>query len=362
MIRNTLISPWQAVALLALFRVFSLLTFVPRIGGVQNGASVLLALPVSYLLLALVLLPALLLLRRHGGCNAVDCALQLNKPVGKLLAALLGLFSVLIAADTISNFEFLLTTAVYPQTPPLFFILTFAAVCAYAAFLGLEPVARVGTVVFVIFVGVLVFLSAAILPKADFLALKNPMAGGSNEFFSLVIANCFSNFDVVLWLFLAPHIKGSTAKSFVGWLAVTLPFIEYLVLLLTVGLGDYAASQTFPFYSLAAYAELSIFQRLDSLHITLWTFIAFVKVAVYLYFAAHCLGYLMPRRMKKTSILCCGALAAAGAAVLSSGPRRLGAVRAAVQSGIPVAVLAVLIPFALLIWSLAVRKKKGKLL
>ncbi|MBC8545547.1 GerAB/ArcD/ProY family transporter [Clostridiaceae bacterium NSJ-31] len=358
MTRNTIISSKQVVLLLVLFRVFDLLTFVPQIGGRQNGATVMLALPFSYLLLALILVPALLLLRGRREGNVVDCALALNPAAGKVLAALLFLFSVFAAADTVSNFEFLLTSAIYPETPSLFFVLTFTAVCLYGAFLGLEPVARVNTFVFVLFVGALVFISASVLPKSDFVYLKNPLQGGLSAVWGHALSAAFSNFDAVLFLLFAPNFKGSLSKCFWGWALLTVAMVEYLVMLLTVGLGDFAASQMFPFYSLAAFADLSIFQRLDSLHITLWTFIAFVKVSVYLYFASQCLGYLVPRRLKKTRLAATGILTAAGALVISSDLRFLTAVQKAMATGIPVAVLAVLIPFVLLLWSLIARRKE----
>ena len=172
------------------------------------------------------------------------------------------------------------------------------------------------------------------------------------------LSAAFSNFDVVLLLLFTPNFKGSLSKCFWGWALLTVVMVEYLVMLLTVGLGDFAASQMFPFYSLAAFADLSIFQRLDSLHITLWTFIAFVKVSVYLYFASQCLGYLVPRRLKKTRLAVAGILTAAGALVISSDLRFLTAVQKAMATGIPVAVLAVLIPFVLLLWSLIARRKE----
>lgn len=357
MIRNTLIDSKQIVMLMVMFRIFNLLTFAPQMGSLENTASAMIALPVSHLLLALILLPAALLLNRYKECNIVDCALQLNKITGKVLAVLLFLYTAFVAANTISNFEFLLTSVIYPQTSPIFFILTFTAVCAYGAFMGLEPVTRVNTFVFFLSLAALVFISIAVLPSVNFVYLQNPMYEGAAAVAKQAVKHCFANFDVVIWLLLAPDLKGNINKSFIYWAILSFIAVEYMVTLLTVGLGDYAKSQMFPFFSLAVIAEMSIFQRLDSLHITLWTFIAFVKVSVYLYLTSQCLGYLLPKRLKKTRILIGTAVSAGGALIISSSLPYLTRVHGVLHSGLPVAILAVLIPFALLIWSLFVKRR-----
>lgn len=356
--RSVTIGSGQLVLLLAIFRVFDLLTYAPALGEAENGATVLLAAVPQLLLLALVMLPAGLLMARFGGSDVISCALALWKPAGKVLAALLFLCILAFASSTVSSFEHLLTGAIYLESSPWFFILTMVVVCTYAAYLGLEPVARVSTFVFFAFLAAVAFFVAAILPKADFVYLQNPFYGGAIPFWRTAVRLCFANFDVVAWLIITPHLRGVAAKSFAWWLLASTVLFEVLVFLLTVGLGDYAATQPFPFLALASVAEFSVFQRLDSLHITLWTFLAFVKVASLLFLAAQCLGYLLPRRMKKTNYVVCGGLCAAGAVFLSSAPQYLATARGALQSGVPVAVLAVLVPFALLVWAI-VAKKKG---
>lgn len=358
-VRNQLISSKQMMMLLVMFRAFNLLTFVPQQGGTVNAATAMLTMPLSLLLLAVVLLPAALLLRKRGGYGYIDCAMRLNKGVGTVLALLLFLYAAFIAADSISNFEFLLTSAVYPESSPAFFVVTFTAVCAYAAYMGLEPVTRVNAFIFVLFFFVVAFISLAILPKAEFVYLKNPLDGGTQSFLMQVVNGCFSNFDVIVWLLLAGNVKGSLVKSYAGWSLITLLTSEYLVLLIAVGLGDYASSRIFPFFSLAALSELSIFQRLDSLHITLWTFMAFIKVSVYLYLAAQSLGHVVPARLRGTAVVASVVAAGGLALLLSSDWSYLNTIQDALQTGIFVAVLAVLIPFALLLWTMG-RERRVK--
>ena len=356
--RSITIGSGQLILLLTVFRVFDLLTYAPAMGEAENGSTVLLAAIPQLMLLALVMLPAGLLIARFEGQDVISCAMSLSKPVGKVLAGVLFVFLIAFAGSTVSSFEHLLTGAVYQESSPWFFIITMVFIGTYAAFLGLEPVARVNTFVFFILVATVVFFAVSVLPKADYVYLQNPLYGGSVPFWRTVVRMCFANFDVVAWLIITPHLNGVPAKSFGWWLLCSAVLFETLIFLLTVGLGDYAATQPFPFLALASVAEFSVFQRLDSLHITLWTFLAFIKVASLLFLAAQCLGYLLPRRLKKTNFIAGGVLCAGAAAFFSSGPEYLGMARAALQSGVPVAVLAVLIPFALLIWSI-VAKKRG---
>lgn len=354
MTRNTLISPWQGAAMLILFRVFHLLTLSPAGGEAQNATDALLALPLSYLVLAVLMLPAYFFVRRFGGITGGAGAFA-----GRAAAVLLCGFSLLAAAFTVGGFQALLTSAAYPKVSPAFFIVTFAAVCAYAAFLGLEPIARMGSVIFVAFLAVTVFISAAVLPKASFVYLQAPMQGGGVAFLKLVLSGAFANFDVVIWLLLAPNIKGGALKSFAIWAVGALAALEYLILLLAVGLGDFAGTQEYPFYSLAASGEISVFQRLDSLHITLWTFIAFVKASVYLYFASHCMGLIIPRAKKWERAALCGGAAAVAALLAAFSAGGTAFLKSALQGGVPVAALAVALPLLLLLTA-ALKKRGGR--
>ncbi|MEG1631462.1 MAG: Ger(x)C family spore germination protein [Hydrogenoanaerobacterium sp.] len=303
MTRKTIISPWQAASMLVLFRVFSLLTIAPG-ATAQNTTDVLLALPLSYLVLSAVFLPLLFVLRRSG-VDIIDGIGGFGVPLAKLAAVILCVFCLLAAAFTAGSFAKLFTLAAFKKTSPLFFTFTIAAVCGYAAFLGLEPIARMGSAIFAAFLAFTLFVSFAILPKAQFFYIKAPFLDGVMPFLRLVLSFCVVNFDVILWLLLAKNVKGSVTKSFIIWAVAGSLLLSYLVVLLAVGLGDYAGTQEFPFYSLAAFAEISVFQRSDSLHLVLWSFMAFLKIGVYLYFAAYCLGKVFLRVGKTTRALSC---------------------------------------------------------
>ena len=61
-------------------------------------------------------------------------------------------------------------------------------------------------------------------------------------------------------------------------------------------LGDYAKSQRFPFYTVTKIAEVSIFQRLDSLHVALWVFMALVRLSLFLEVAGKSLARMLPQQ------------------------------------------------------------------
>ena len=72
-----------------------------------------------------------------------------------------------------------------------------------------------------------------------------------------------------------------------------------IFLFTAAALGDYAKSQRFPFYTVTKIAEVSIFQRLDSLHVALWVFMALVRLSLFLEVAGKSLARMLPQKASK---------------------------------------------------------------
>lgn len=59
--------------------------------------------------------------------------------------------------------------------------------------------------------------------------------------------------------------------------------------------------QTFPYYALTSVIDISIFQRLDSLHVTLWIFTALFRCTLYTICAAKCANMLFSKKISRFS-------------------------------------------------------------
>ena len=125
--------------------------------------------------------------------------------------------------------------------------------------------------------------------------------------------------------------------------------LEGVFLFTAAVLGDYAKSQRFPFYTVTKMAEVSVFQRLDSLYVALWVFMVLVRLAVFLEVGAKSLTQLLPQRASRYAVGILAALAAGCAGVLTGKPAVLERMGQVFSGGLPVVLLVGVLPLALLI-------------
>lgn len=122
-----------------------------------------------------------------------------------------------------------------------------------------------------------------------------------------------------------------------------------IFLFTAAALGDYAKSQRFPFYTVTKIAEVSIFQRLDSLHVALWVFMALVRLSLFLEVAGKSLARMLPQKASKYTVGACAALAAVLSGILTEKPDVLEKLGDLFAGGLPALLLTVLLPLLLLL-------------
>ena len=354
--RSSAISGAQLVTLLFISRIFDFLTYESSGKTRIEGTASLLAFPVGLALTALLLLPAFLLLRQNSGCGVIDCAYRyLGKRGGAPMAFLTGLFALSVAVDTVTGFEFFLSAGIYSGAPAWFLVVTLTGAAVYAASMGYEPMSRVATIVFVGFWAAFLFMGAALVPEMDPVYLRPVNLGAGWEWAWLCIRQAAGNTETVALLFMISVINGKPSRCFWYWTGLMLAVLELVSLVSTMALGDYGASQRFPFYALTKIAEFSIFQRLDSLHVALWIFMAFIKTALYLRIAGESFRFLLPLWARSWVIPACGVPAVLAAVILTGEPRWADWLSSAVTGGVPVVALTLVLPLLLLF----LQKKKG---
>lgn len=341
------ISPVQLVLLLFLARLFRLMAR-PGYAALGAGeASMLLALPLGALLAGAALIPAVLY-SRHAGISVLESGSPLMQ---KSAAVLFGIASLLLAARTFSQFAFFMTSTLYQNAQPTVFLLCAALVCAYAAALGLEPLARIGTWVFLLCVIVTVCLTVGLVPRIRLDNLANPFMGGAGALWGAVWKEAISYWEALLFLLLLPRIKDAAVKAWNVcwfWILLAAAGTGLLQLLVAVSLGEYANTKPFPLLAAAAASHFSISGRLDLLYLFLWVFIAFLRASLWIYAAGVCLGRLAAAWHIGPRAAICGALACGGAFLESFGLWKPWASDGALTDGASLVFLAVVIPLLLL--------------
>ncbi len=297
-----LIDGRQLMLLLFLGRMFSMMTYSPGKEAVPGSTALAAQLPALVVEIAL-LCPAILLVRRLGSKGVLESAYQKNSLLGHFCALAGFVFCLLQTARTLTVQTDFLTGTIYRLPNRLGLMLALWCGIVYAVWLGLESFSRLGTGVFLVFVLLAAALAIQAVPNIDPINLHHPLENGPKALVqgaAVAVSRCGELAAAVLLL---PAVRDNagrwTVRAALLWTAFTL-LVSFLVL--TV-LGNFAATRSYPVYTLAlAGGEQAVFGRLDALLLLIWIFLAVIRGGTFLWLAARSV-FLMTGR---TPFFCTG--------------------------------------------------------
>ncbi|WMJ23492.1 GerAB/ArcD/ProY family transporter [Paludicola sp. MB14-C6] len=299
---QTKIGASQAVILLLLCRVFNILNFIPLFSNKIDMSSELIAIIICTLLNFILVIPAIILLKKYNGQNIIDIAFRKNKVLGYSISFLYGFILLFNLIETVFGFDFFITAVVYPNASSITIILTFCIACFICAQFGLEGIARTATIVFIIFLSGVIFISITSFKNINLLNLSPSLSNTTKQVIEAMMTVTSKNSEIFILLLLAPKIKGNISKCFIWYIILTgIISLLFNFLIITV-LGKFAYSQTIPYFTLASICETKILQRLDAVHMVIWVFISFVKVTAYSLLTAECLKKTLPKKAHKYAL------------------------------------------------------------
>lgn len=291
------ISAGQAAILLFLSQAFNTLNYIPAFHEVPDATAQLRGTGVALLLQLLFLIPALLLERKYEGQNVISMGYCHWRPLGVAFAILYAFAMLTQLIGSLVGFEYFLTNAVFPNASVVLIVLTMGGACFWAARHGLQSLARSAGVIFVFFVLSALFISGASIFSINRLnlrpSLSQPLRGTIQAGFSTLSKSS----ELYLLLLLFPKIKGRKLHTALGLTLGGFVFQFVTSFLILAVLGEFGRKQTFPYYTLASISELSIFQRLDSLHMAIWTFITFLRLTLLILLIVYCLKTVLPTKV-----------------------------------------------------------------
>ncbi|MCI8623674.1 MAG: GerAB/ArcD/ProY family transporter [Provencibacterium sp.] len=341
--------------MLLLCRTYTFFTAVPGFTEPVSGSGALVSLLFSALFSLAALLPAWLVLRRSG-TGILEYAYQKSKTAGYACSTLFGLGALFSAADCAVQYDFFITGAIYPNERNIIFIVLFTLCALYMAWMGLEAVARFSGPLLIALLFSLGLIILSLIREFDPLGMSPPDLSA----FPAMLQSAYSTFsetgELVLALLFLPYLKGNVKKGFAGWLAAAVLLLGTVIATAIYTVQDYAATQNYPFYAIAKTALLFYFQRMDALHMVLWTMIGLVKMTLYLYICRQCFSNLCGPRVQRWLLLGEGAAVIALGLVFSFYLELFRAAYRILLSGVPLLLLVSAVPLAL---GLLPRKRKG---
>lgn len=306
----------QLIAVLLCSRIIVTLNF--SLGGDTKVLSlatclgVLLAMPVTII----ISLPGIAFSLKEKS-SPVDCAYKICRPLGDVSAVLYALFFMYIAAITLMRFDaFSLSTMQSVELPVAFSALMLLPIL-YVAIKGIEPIARfAGVFVFIAFFAI-VIIFLFLIPRMSSYNLVTPFYSGVSDLFknaALIISN---SVEPVMFMFLLKAANGVKYRHFLIFSGFAVLAIEIILLSIVAVLGDFNATQVFPYYTVSSSIGGAVIERLDALQTGVWTILALIKSAVCIYIAGTCLEKIVPKKLRTVMYIALVVLLGVGIAVLS---------------------------------------------
>lgn len=354
------ISMSQLIMLLTLSRMFYSLNGILLGTGDGFGMAYLWAIPLSALMQFVLVLPALFLSHRQG-TSLITAGYSLWGKGGALLALLCGIYFLLSAVLTVFSTEQFMVNAVYPEASPVFFILTLTLAAAYAAHLGLESIARSGFIIFIVFILGVAFAFLGNWEQINLIFIRPLGAGGFGEVLRIAVSLTARSPEILLFAVLLPNLpkNGGRKRGVLYYLLLSSLVLEIIVFLISAVLGQLAEGEAFPFYTVGTLAKISIFQRLDAVHMSIWVLTAFIRMGLYLWAAVEMFQSLMPVKKHRFVLPFLGILALVGGMLCGMDKGAANGLHSIMFSVIPIFILLPLLSIALLITEKA-KKSQAK--
>ena len=280
------ISPGQMFILLILARIMHTMVF--HSDDFSVGTYMLPTLLVTTLIEAALSLPALILI--DGGSDIISELSHGSKRAYMLLRLLYSLYFLYIATGTIKYIAEFMHTQFRRVISPIAVIVILAVAAAYCAHLGIEALARAGTVVFWIFIAL--FISMALVSEGTFNTSNlTPITG--NDFPAMLdyaVRDLSSGWWLPMLVVLGTHLNGSkdgAKKAAAGYLLFKLVMLEVLAVLIILVLGKFSDILGYPLLALGAYARTVFVQSFDAVNMFVWCMNAVLVCGVYLFISSE---------------------------------------------------------------------------
>lgn len=336
--------------MLFLCRFFSFFTLTPGAGQTMTDPSVLLGLVLACAGCILLLLPAWAILRPFPNMGIVEYAFQKSPFAGRLTAVILTLYALFEAVGSIVHFALFTTTSIYPGERIWIFIVLFTVTVLYLVWMGLEATARLSGFILAALLVSSALIIGALIPECNSVRLHSPVLNGISPALNSAGSVLSETAELIPILLFIPYIKGGFRSVFRGaiwWILLVGLGMGVMTLFIIASVGEYAQTQAYPIYAVAKTARLFYFQRLDALHMVVWTLVGLIKTFLFLYAARQNLFCILPQRTQKWILPVCGAAVLSVSLILSRSYRAYEAYDRIALSGAPLLICMLILPMVL---------------
>lgn len=299
--------------ILFISRIFYTMTFVPFM--YNDITSQIIGFSVTTALECLMVIPVIILYKKHPDKNICQVAYEKSKIFGILVCIAFAFAAILVLNRLFRYFGYFMFVNFPDLLPPWIVVSAIALVSFYAAFQGIEAIARSSAIGFGFFVLSFVIVLVVILPKTSYsnVIYTYPQIDDiSHE----VYYELSKSSELFLFPILYPYAKEKAGKSIYGAIALKLIFVYVITCICMLTLGSYLNISKFPFFDLGSYAETFLIERLDAFLLPAWILLAFIKAALFMFIGKIALstGF---KNIKSNVFLCIIGVISTGFSIVS---------------------------------------------
>lgn len=281
-------------------RIFYTMTFVPFM--YNDITSQVIGFSITTALECLLVIPMIILYKKHPDKNICQVAYEKSKLFGILVCIAFAVAVILVLNRLFRYFGYFMYVTFPDLLPSWVVVLAIALIAFYAAFQGIEAVSRSGVIAFGFFALSFIIVLAVLFPKSSFsnVMYTYPQINDISHEVYYELSKCS---ELLLFPILYPYVKEKAGKSIYGAIALKLIFVYIITSICVLTLGSYLNISKFPFFDLGSYAETFLIERLDAFLLPAWILIAFIKAALFMFIGKIALatGF---KKVKSNVFLC----------------------------------------------------------
>ncbi len=292
------ISPQQLFCLLMLSRISSEIIY-PVTGG--YGAEAVLTLLIAELIRFALALPVMIfaLRTKRDTPEFYGAAYSKNKVLGWVVTVFAALLLIAAGARTIIAVTSFAGRSLLPKFSAIIICIIAAAFSIYAAFMGVEAMARAGALFLVAAAVITVAVVLADIPYMRFEEVATDYKGLVSD----VTNRLFIGGDYLIFAALLPFVSGK--KHAAGRSALFFALFAALAGALLCGfftltLREFYGLSEYPFTAAASLSDIALFKRLDGAGAAVWALCAVLRAGV-MFFSAWSVIMELVRALKGES-------------------------------------------------------------
>ncbi len=269
----------QLGIILALSRIFAESANFPT-DDINYGMQRFTVIVLSFALLAAVLAPVYVLLKKLPGENIFSAA-ALKSPAAARIMAVIYLAALLtMMIDVTVRLEFYSSSTIFDIAPASLLILFVTIACFYGTVKGLPAVARTGVIVAGGFALLLILVVIGIAKDIHPDYLYPAIAERPDDLLPEVLSEFSKNSEAAVFVALCSQVRERAQRSLFLYGGLSLVAMLFMTFLYNSVLGEYLNVTSFPFYRLSSLSDIVLFQRLDGIDAAVWSTSAIIRLSL----------------------------------------------------------------------------------